>query len=104
MHTAHLNSMPYKTKNERNNLQYHIIILFIAMRDIILIFCHMNVSGSGALNCEEFLSIYDANTLQWDLQYSNIPWYRTAWWPLQTLCTGAHIVVKWSYFETLVCK
>ncbi|CAL1678014.1 unnamed protein product [Lasius platythorax] len=73
-------------------------------RDIVLMFCHMNASGSGALNCEEFLSIYDAATLQWDLQYSNIPWYRaTTWWPLQMLCTGAHTVIKWPYFETLVC-
>ncbi|XP_014475943.1 PREDICTED: two pore calcium channel protein 1-like isoform X1 [Dinoponera quadriceps] len=71
-------------------------------RDIVLMFCHMNVSGSGALNCEEFLSIYDTTTLQWELQYSNIPWYRTTWWPLQVLCTGAHIAIKWPYFETLV--
>lgn len=80
-------------------------MLFIAIRDIVLMFCHMNASGSGALNCEEFLSIYDAATLQWDLQYSNIPWYRaTTWWPLQMLCTGAHTVIKWPYFEMLVCK
>ncbi|XP_012535254.1 two pore calcium channel protein 1 isoform X1 [Monomorium pharaonis] len=72
-------------------------------RDIVLMFCHMNVSGSGALNSEEFLSIYDTNTLQWDLQYSSIPWYRAMWWPLQTLCTSAHTVIKWPYFETLVC-
>lgn len=77
---------------------------FIAMRDIVLMFCHMNVSGSGALNCEEFLSIYDTTTLQWELQYSNIPWYRTTWWPLQVLCTGAHTAIKWPYFETLVCE
>ncbi|KAL6441388.1 hypothetical protein ACFW04_003544 [Cataglyphis niger] len=75
-----------------------------SLRDIVLMFCHMNASGSGALNCEEFLSIYDAATLQWDLQYSNIPWYRTTtWWPLQMLCTGAHTVIKWPYFEMLVC-
>lgn len=77
---------------------------FIATRDVVLMFCHMNVSGSGALNCEEFLSIYDTMTLQWELQYSNIPWYRTAWWPLQVLCTGAHTVIRWPYFETLVCE
>ncbi|KAM0727680.1 Two pore calcium channel protein 1 [Formica fusca] len=75
-----------------------------SIRDVVLMFCHMNASGSGALNCEEFLSIYDAATLQWDLQYSNIPWYRTTtWWPLQMLCTGAHTVIKWPYFEMLVC-
>jgi len=82
----------------------HCYTYFIAIRDIVLMFCHMNTSGSGALNSEEFLSIYDAATLQWDLQYSNIPWYRATAWPLQMLCTGAHIVIKWSYFEMLVCK
>ncbi|KYN42644.1 Two pore calcium channel protein 1 [Trachymyrmex septentrionalis] len=70
--------------------------------DIVLMFCHMNKTGNGALNCEEFLSIYDANTLQWSLQYSDVPWYRTLWWPLQTLCKGANAMIKWSYFETLV--
>jgi len=77
---------------------------FTAMRDVVLMFCHMNVSGSSALSCEEFSAIYDAITLQWDLQYSNIPWYRNTWWPLQMLCTCAHTFIKWLYFETLVCK
>ncbi|KAH0955047.1 hypothetical protein HN011_005174 [Eciton burchellii] len=73
-----------------------------SMRDVVLMFCHMNVSGSNVLSCEEFSAIYDATTLQWDLQYSNIPWYRNTWWPLQMLCTCAHAFIKWLYFETLV--
>lgn len=77
---------------------------FTGTRDVVLMFCHMNTSGSGALSSEEFSSIYDAITLQWDLQYSTIPWYRAAWWPLRMLCTGAHAAIKWPYFETLVCK
>lgn len=79
-------------------------MIFVAICDIVLMFCHMNKTGNGALNCEEFLSIYDANTLQWSLQYSDVPWYRTLWWPLQMLCKGANAMIKWSYFETLVCK
>lgn len=67
-------------------------------------FCHMNTSKNGALTREEFLSIYDATKLQWNLQYTNLPWYHTTWWPLQILCTAIHSVIKWSFFETLVCK
>lgn len=77
---------------------------FTATRDIVLMFRYMNTSGSGALNSEEFLVIYDATMLQWEVEYSNIPWYHTAWKPLQMLCVGAHTVIRWSYFESLVCK
>lgn len=67
-------------------------------------FRHMNVSGSGALSCEQFLSIYDTTTLQWELQYSNIPWYRDTWWLLQKFCEGAHHTTKWPHYETIVCE
>ncbi|XP_034946569.1 two pore calcium channel protein 1-like isoform X2 [Chelonus insularis] len=70
--------------------------------DVILMFRHMNASGSGALSCEEFLSVYDVTTLEWEPQYSGIPWYRTTWPPLQMLCTGAHAAITWPYFETVV--
>ncbi|XP_020294298.1 two pore calcium channel protein 1-like [Pseudomyrmex gracilis] len=73
-----------------------------SIRDIVLMFCHMNTSKNGALTREEFLSIYDATKLQWNLQYTNLPWYHTTWWPLQILCTAIHSVIKWSFFETLV--
>lgn len=62
----------------------------------------MNTSGSGALNSEEFLCVYDAITLQWEPQYSTVPWYHTTWQPLQTLCTAAHAAIRWPYFEILV--
>ncbi|KAG7205135.1 hypothetical protein KM043_005505 [Ampulex compressa] len=71
-------------------------------RDIILMFRHMNTSGSGVLSSEEFLSIYDAIILQWEPQYSTVPWYHTTWKPLQMLCTGANSAIRWPYFETLV--
>ncbi|XP_044592960.1 two pore calcium channel protein 1-like isoform X1 [Cotesia glomerata] len=70
--------------------------------DIILMFRHLNSSNSGALSCEEFLMVYDVTTLEWEPQYSGIPWYHTAWPPLQMLCNGAHIAIRWPYFETFV--
>ncbi|XP_053597869.1 two pore calcium channel protein 1 isoform X2 [Microplitis demolitor] len=73
-----------------------------SMLDIILMFRHMNASNSGALSCEEFLMVYDVTTLEWEPQYSGIPWYHTAWKPLQMLCYGAHIAIRWPYFETFV--
>lgn len=65
---------------------------------------HLNASGSGVLSAEEFLNIYDTIILQWEPQYSNVPWYHSTSRPLQILCTGAHAAIRWPYFETLMCK
>ncbi|XP_066600553.1 two pore calcium channel protein 1-like [Prorops nasuta] len=73
-----------------------------SIRDILLMFRHMNTSGTGTLSTEEFLSFYDANVLRWEPQYSNVPWYHNTWRPLQILCTGAHAAIRWPYFETIV--
>lgn len=67
-------------------------------------FRHMNASGTGALSCDEFLSVYDVTTLQWEPQYSSIPWYHTAWKPVQMLCNGANVAIMSPYFEAIVCK
>ncbi|XP_012251798.1 two pore calcium channel protein 1-like isoform X2 [Athalia rosae] len=73
-----------------------------SIRDVLLMFRHMNVAGNGTLSSDEFIEVYDATTLQWDPQYSSIPWYHAAWQPLQILCKGAHAAIVWPYFETLV--
>ncbi|XP_046418336.1 two pore calcium channel protein 1-like isoform X1 [Neodiprion fabricii] len=73
-----------------------------SIRDVILMFRHMNVSGTGTLSSDEFVEVYDATTLEWDPQYSSIPWYHAAWQPLQILCKGAHAAIVWPYFETVV--
>lgn len=65
---------------------------------------HLNASGSGVLSVEEFLNIYDTIILQWELQYSTVPWYHSTSQPLQILCTGAHAAIRWPYFESLMCK
>ncbi|XP_026296691.1 two pore calcium channel protein 1 isoform X2 [Apis mellifera] len=72
------------------------------VRDIILMYQHLNASGSGVLSIEEFLNIYDTIILQWEPQYSTVPWYHSTSQPLQILCTGAHAAIRWSYFETLM--
>ncbi|XP_012350107.1 two pore calcium channel protein 1 isoform X3 [Apis florea] len=72
------------------------------IRDIVLMYQHLNASGSGVLSIEEFLNIYDTIILQWEPQYSTVPWYHSTSQPLQILCTGAHAAIRWSYFETLM--
>lgn len=67
-------------------------------------FRHLNTSGSGVLSAEEFLNIYDTIMLQWEPQYSAVPWYHSTSQPLQILCTGAHAAIRWTYFEILMCK
>ncbi|XP_043269050.1 two pore calcium channel protein 1-like isoform X2 [Venturia canescens] len=73
-----------------------------ATLDIVLMFRHMNASGTGSLSCDEFLSVYDVTTLQWEPQYSSVPWYHTAWKPLQMLCNGANSCIMSPYFEPIV--
>ncbi|XP_031828550.1 two pore segment channel 1 isoform X2 [Nomia melanderi] len=73
-----------------------------SIRDIVLIFRHLNASGTGVLSSQEFLNIYDTITLQWEPQYSSVPWYHGASQPLQILCNGAHAAIRWSYFETVM--
>ncbi|XP_076181278.1 two pore segment channel 1 isoform X1 [Ptiloglossa arizonensis] len=73
-----------------------------SIRDIVLMFRHLNASGTGVLSAEEFLNIYDTIELQWEPQYSTVPWYHSAPQPLQILCTGAHTAIRWTYFETLM--
>ncbi|OXU24398.1 hypothetical protein TSAR_012887 [Trichomalopsis sarcophagae] len=73
-----------------------------SVKDIVLMFRYLNISGSGALTCDEFLNIYDATVLRWEPQYSSVPWYHMTWPPLQILCQGAHAAISWAYFETLV--
>ncbi|XP_033198710.1 two pore segment channel 1 isoform X1 [Bombus vancouverensis nearcticus] len=72
------------------------------IRDIVLMYQHLNASGSGVLSVEEFLNIYDTIILQWELQYSTVPWYHSTSQPLQILCTGAHAAIRWPYFESLM--
>ncbi|XP_078040114.1 two pore segment channel 1 isoform X1 [Augochlora pura] len=73
-----------------------------SIRDIVLIYRHLNASGSGALSSQEFLNIYDTIVLQWEPQYSSVPWYHSASKPLQILCNGADAVIRWSFFETMM--
>lgn len=73
-----------------------------SLRDVVLMFQHLNASGSGVLSSEEFLNVYDTIMLQWEPQYSTVPWYHSSSRPLQILCTGAHAAIRWPYFETLM--
>lgn len=67
-------------------------------------FRYLNISGNGVITSDEFLNIYDATTLTWEPQYTNVPWYHMAWSPLQFLCQGANAAISWRYFESIVCK
>ncbi|XP_076547770.1 two pore segment channel 1 isoform X1 [Osmia lignaria lignaria] len=73
-----------------------------SIRDVVLMFRYLNTSGSGVLSSEEFLNIYDTIMLQWEPQYSAVPWYHSTSQPLQILCTGAHAAIRWTYFEILM--
>ncbi|XP_014213828.1 two pore calcium channel protein 1-like isoform X2 [Copidosoma floridanum] len=73
-----------------------------SMKDIVLMFRYLNISGSRFLTSDEFLNVYDATVLTWDPQYSSVPWYHMAWPPLQILCQGAHAAINWRYFESLI--
>ncbi|XP_072156093.1 two pore channel protein 1 isoform X2 [Bemisia tabaci] len=71
-------------------------------RDVVLMYKYLNTSRTGVLTMDEFYNVYDAVLLNWEAQYSNIPWYHSAWMPLQSLCQLCLNVVRWNYFEHIV--
>ncbi|XP_011497956.1 PREDICTED: two pore calcium channel protein 1-like isoform X3 [Ceratosolen solmsi marchali] len=73
-----------------------------SIKDTVLMFRYLNISGNGVLSSDEFLNVYDATVLTWEPQYSSVPWYHMTWPPLQIFCQGAHAAIAWPYFETLV--
>ncbi|PNF19757.1 Two pore calcium channel protein 1 [Cryptotermes secundus] len=71
-------------------------------RDVVLMFKELSATGTCSLSLEEFYSVYDAVTLKWEAQFSQIPWFHTTWAPLQTFCQFTHDFVTWKYFEYIV--
>lgn len=74
------------------------------VRDVLLMFKQLNVSNTGALTLSEFCNVYDTVAINWEVQYAHIPWFHSAWMPLQRFCQLMHNVVVWTHFETVVCK
>lgn len=74
----------------------------ISLRDVILIFRHLNGSGNGSLTEEEFFGVYDAVSLKWHLKDPPDPWFSAAWPPLRILCRSSRRFVQWKYFEYIV--
>lgn len=72
--------------------------------DVLLMFKQLNTSSSGALNVDEFITVYDSVTLHWSPKDPPQPWYFTAWKPIQIICKGARKLIFWPYFEHIVCK
>lgn len=73
-------------------------------RDVVLMYKQLNASGGEGLTLQEFYSIYDANELHWEAQFSQIPWFHATWEPLQLICRYANDFVHWPYFEHIICK
>ena len=67
-------------------------------------FHYLDPNGVGALTQEDFYRIYDAVMLSWEPQFSHIPWFHTAWPPLQSILQRTHDLVHWKHFELLMCK
>ncbi|XP_067014675.2 two pore channel protein 1 [Anabrus simplex] len=72
------------------------------VRDTVLMFKYLNVSSSGTLSLTEFYGIYDAVLLNWDAQFSHIPWFHTTWAPVQTVCQLCHDLVTSRYFDMVI--
>lgn len=73
-----------------------------SLRDVLLIFRHLNAAENGALTEEEFFGVYDAVSLKWQLKDPPDPWFSAAWPPLRTLCRTARRLVTWKHFEHIV--
>lgn len=74
------------------------------VRDVVLMFKQLNRSNTGYLSLEEFVNVYDAVSIRWEAQYAQIPWFHSAWMPLQKFCQLMHNIISWKHFENLVRK
>uniref|UniRef100_A0A1B6DU32 EF-hand domain-containing protein n=2 Tax=Clastoptera arizonana TaxID=38151 RepID=A0A1B6DU32_9HEMI len=73
-----------------------------SIQDVVLMFKQMNTSGSGFLSQSEFCNVYDAVSLKWEAQYAHIPWFHSAWMPLQQLCQLMHNTISWKHFDHII--
>lgn len=94
---------PVSTTNLHRKTVF-VCIIFLGLRDIILMFWQLNASHSGNLTLDEFINVYDAVTLKWKLKDPIDPWFSAAWPPLRTICRAARTLVTWHYFEYIVCR
>lgn len=97
----------YKDEGRREAIlryKYFYDLKFLGDRDVVIIYKYLNSSNSGILSKEEFTKIYDAVILHWEPQYANIPWYHSAWMPMQNVCQMAHTIISLKYFEYFFCK
>lgn len=67
-------------------------------------FWQLNSSHSGSLTLDEFINIYDAVRLRWRLKDPAEIWFASAWAPLKSACNATRALVKWKYFEHIICK
>ncbi|XP_026277239.1 two pore calcium channel protein 1 [Frankliniella occidentalis] len=70
--------------------------------DVLLMFHYLDQSGTGALSQDDFFRVYDAVTLTWEPQFAHIPWFHTAWPPLQNVLQKTHDLVHWKHFELVI--
>ncbi|KAJ1524179.1 hypothetical protein ONE63_010705 [Megalurothrips usitatus] len=70
--------------------------------DVVLMFHYLDRSGCGVLSQEDFFRVFDAVMLSWEPQFANIPWFHTAWPPLQSVLQKMHDLVHWKHFEVVV--
>lgn len=82
---------------------------FTALKDVVLMFQYLNVSGSGTLSWNEFQNVYDATVLTWEAQYSSIPRYQAAFaaisYPhfgtfIYSLVIGNGLAMIWRLFQS----
>lgn len=66
-------------------------------------FKQLNASNTGHLSLTEFCNIYDAVSLKWEAQYAHIPWFHSAWIPLQQFCQLMHNIICWKHFDHIIC-
>ncbi|XP_045469112.1 two pore channel protein 1-like [Harmonia axyridis] len=73
-----------------------------SLRNIILMFHLLNISGTGSLTEDEFLHIYDALSVKWRLREPLDPWFSSAWPPLRVFYNISRRIVMWKYFEHII--
>ncbi|CAH0546809.1 unnamed protein product [Brassicogethes aeneus] len=95
-----------QTPNGMKFKQFHGLMQYYSphssLRDVVLLFKHLNTSDTGYLSEDEFIHIFDAVNLRWYVKDLADPWFSAAWPPLRTLSRTTRTIVNWPYFEHIV--
>lgn len=79
------------------------VILFAAYRDVYLMFCLLNTSGTGLIDQSEFYQVYDVLCLKWAVREEEPFWFhRLRSRHMAAVINQVHRLITWKIFDYFI--